>query len=272
MQPDPDRLKRLRQERALSQEALAANCGLSRKTLQRMETGADVRPETLAFVAAALGVAVTDFSAPSDGRTPRDDAAENQLPLRRICSGKHVLNQLALTDVGRVECDVDADGDNIELLTALIGRLQGLVRPGWDVPRPDAADLPLLDRLRMTAALNDELHALGAQGISLYMGHYYRFPMTAQASARTAEAERKPIVLTRIYIARSDRERMQVRIDQEWAGAPEGLAQPGDLSDLLAPTGEAMVFLYPTPPARRIDETPPGYVDGVFDVVQSAEG
>src|SRR5205085_10350333 len=93
----PHKLKSLREARALTQEELAAKCGLSRRTLQRIECGAAVRAESLAFVAAALGVATTEFTTAA---APADDGDDQgKLGLRRIRSGKHILHQLAQTDL-----------------------------------------------------------------------------------------------------------------------------------------------------------------------------
>mgnify|MGYP001553466296 CR=1 FL=1 len=76
----PDELKRLREARALTQEALAAKCGLSRKTIQRIERGEPVRDETLAFIAGALGVAVTDFSDSSACSTAGPAVSRSRCP------------------------------------------------------------------------------------------------------------------------------------------------------------------------------------------------
>jgi transcriptional regulator with XRE-family HTH domain len=49
-------VRKLRLERALSQEELASKAGVDRATIMRMERGQAVRPNTLRRVARALGV------------------------------------------------------------------------------------------------------------------------------------------------------------------------------------------------------------------------
>ena len=267
MRAYPDELKRLREVRALTQEALAAKCGLSRKTVQRMERGETMRDETLAFVAGALGVAVTDFAAAAPGKG--DGSADGRLGLRRVRSGKHVLNHLAQTDVGRIDCDVDADGEIIAPLTRLVGQLQGLMRSSWETPKPPISDLPLLGRLQAIADINDGIRHLEGAGVGLFMGHYYRFAVTRDGLSGLAAGERRrPIVLTRLHLTRSGHERLTVPIDAEWRGAPDGTEDLAPRSDFLTSSDETLVLLYPTPPLANVCDAGDGYIDGAYDVVR----
>ena len=263
MSQDPTRLRRLRESRALSQEALAGRCGLSRKTIQRMERGDEVRPDSLAIVALALGVPVTDFTEASRGRGPAP--ADQQVTLRRMRSGKAIVQQLAESDIGRIDCDVDACGDTIGPLTNVVTALQGLVRERWDVPKPGG--LPLVEGLKLVAALNDDLRRLEAHGVGLYMGHYYRFAALPGGGTdpRAADQRQKALVISRAFITRCARDRMQAPIDTEWIGAPEGFADAATDSHASAPA-EATVFLYSRPPLKPAD---PGddYLDASFEVL-----
>ncbi|WP_372781471.1 helix-turn-helix domain-containing protein [Phenylobacterium sp.] len=258
-------MKRLREARALTQEALAARCGLSRKTIQRIERGEPVRDETLAFIAGALGVPLTDFA---------DDAGDSQTPtgqlgLRHVRSGKHVLNHLAQTDVGRIECDVDADGEIIEPLTRLVTQLQGLMRESWGVARPPISELPLLARLQAIADMNDSLVRLERSGVRLFMGHYYRFAVVKLGLADfSGRDQRRPVVLTRLHLTRSKRERLMVPIDTEWRGGADAMEDLAPQSDFLTASEEALVLLYPKPPLRTAADDGEDYIDGAFDVLK----
>lgn len=261
----PDELRRLREARALTQEALAARCGLSRKTVQRVERGEPVRDETLAFIAGALGVAVTDFAdSTADSQTPA-----GQLGLRHVQSAKHVLSHLVQTDVGRIECDVDADGEILEPLTRLVSHLQGLMRESWSTPRPRIADLPLLQRLKTIAAMNDDMARLERSGVRLFMGHYYRFAVVKLGLADfSGRDQRRPVILTRLHFTRSQRERVMVPIETEWKTGPGALDDLTAQSDFLTTSDEALVLLYPKPPLQAADGDSEGWIDGAFDVVR----
>jgi transcriptional regulator with XRE-family HTH domain len=263
MSHDPARLRRLRESRALSQEGLAARCGLSRKTIQRMERGEEVRPDSLSMVALALGVPVTDFTEAPRGRGPAP--AERQVTLRRMRSGKAIIQQLTESDIGRVDCDVDATGETIGLLTDVVTALQGLVRERWDVPKPSG--LPLVEGLKVVAALNDNLSRLETHGVGLYLGHYYRFAALPgeTTDAQAADRQQRALMISRVFITRCARDRMQAPIDSEWVGAPEGFAEGGDLVRPGAPA-EATVFLYARPPLKPADPAV-DYLDAPFQVL-----
>ena len=75
-------VRKLRIEQGLSQEQLASMAGVSVRTLQRIERGANASPETLKCLAAVLE---TDFSALRKGRdmttaadTPLPELSENE--------------------------------------------------------------------------------------------------------------------------------------------------------------------------------------------------
>jgi transcriptional regulator with XRE-family HTH domain len=263
MSQDPAQLRRLREARALSQEALAARCGLSRKTIQRMERGEEVRPDSLSIVALALGVPVTDFTEPPRGRTPAP--TDRQITLRRMRSGKAIVQQLVESDIGRIDCDVDACGETIGPLTDVVTALQGLVRERWDVPKPGG--LPLVEGLKLVAALNDNLRRLEAHGIGLNMGHYYRFAaLPCGATDETAtDRQQRALMISRVFVTRCARERMQAPVDTEWVGAPDGLVDSGPGAYPGAPA-ETTVFLYSRPPLKPAD---PGddYLDAPFEVL-----
>lgn len=62
-----ERVRALRKAKGWSQEGLAAKAKVSQGTLSRIENGAvDMRMDTLAFVALALGVQLHDLLLPPD--------------------------------------------------------------------------------------------------------------------------------------------------------------------------------------------------------------
>lgn len=231
MKVDPRKLKTLREARAMTQETLAAKCALSRKTIQRMETGCEVRAETVAFVAAALETNLVELTcqrAEADESDDPDrlgwfvdDEEDQLLVLRRASSGKLIFTQLSRSDLARVECDVDVDRSSIDLLTRVINSLDELVVDPWDEHKSRPARFSLVKRLQVIAALNDDLRELEAAGFSLYMGHYYRrafMPQYDDCYSLIVKADQKPVgvMITRIMLSRSQRDRIKVPIDNDW--------------------------------------------------------
>jgi len=64
MRVDPDRMRRLREERSWSQERLADAAGLSLRTVQRVEREGNASAETRLSLAGAFGVDVGTLSEP----------------------------------------------------------------------------------------------------------------------------------------------------------------------------------------------------------------
>lgn len=80
------KVKQLRIEKGFSQEQLAAMAGVSTRTLQRIERGANASPETLKCLASALE---TDFSElretlPMPAHTPNPPAVAAQNPTTQL--------------------------------------------------------------------------------------------------------------------------------------------------------------------------------------------
>jgi len=84
MKLNANRIRTLREQRAWSQEHLAAVAGLSTRTLQRIESGAAASQESCLALAAALEVPVGELTgdAPADGigGGPATARATSRLP------------------------------------------------------------------------------------------------------------------------------------------------------------------------------------------------
>ena len=84
MQIDPSRLKQLREQRAWSQEHLAALSGLSVRTIQRLETSGAASHESRLALAAAFGLDPADLAPSASGMpaslAPQPPAQASQVP------------------------------------------------------------------------------------------------------------------------------------------------------------------------------------------------
>lgn len=85
-----DRIRRLRTERALTQEDLAASAGLGLTTIQRAERGGRLSADSIASLAAAFGILASDLTNPT---ASYDD--QPYLPLKVVETGRQLFMLLA---------------------------------------------------------------------------------------------------------------------------------------------------------------------------------
>lgn len=111
-----DRLRKLRNDRAMTQEDLSARAGLGLATVQRAERGERLSADTIASLAAAFGLDATDLTNP-DAKV----IDQPYLPLRVISSGRQLLAIIGTSsrlDFDFVEMDDLQQAELIERLYA----------------------------------------------------------------------------------------------------------------------------------------------------------
>ncbi|GIT81499.1 hypothetical protein LLS1_31680 [Leifsonia sp. LS1] len=81
------RISELRRARGWTQERLADAAGVAVRTIQRLESGSDASPETLALIAGALQVPVSDLFAHVE--TTQFQAAIDELDARKRAQQQH---------------------------------------------------------------------------------------------------------------------------------------------------------------------------------------
>ena len=134
-------VRKLRIERGLSQEQLASMAGVSVRTLQRIERGANASAETLKCLAAVLE---TDFSALRNGQdmtsatdTPLPDLSENEQKameyVRDIRSFYIHAIQYAVVIAGLAAVNLFTGPDYLWFLWAAFGWGVGLAVHGLSV-------------------------------------------------------------------------------------------------------------------------------------------
>ena len=134
-------VRKLRIERGLSQEQLASMAGVSVRTLQRIERGANASAETLKCLAAVLE---TDFSALRNGQdmtsasdTPLPDLSENERKameyVRDIRSFYIHAVQYAVVITGLAAVNLFTSPDYLWFLWAAFGWGVGLAVHGLSV-------------------------------------------------------------------------------------------------------------------------------------------
>jgi transcriptional regulator with XRE-family HTH domain len=220
MRLDSDKLKELRENRGWTQDILSRkrNADVSVRTIQRAECGCSIRRENAEFIAAALEVPLSELRAKAT--EPDRSARDNNITLRRIGSGKVLIETLHRSDMCRLDCDVDPDGSNVETLKSLASLIEARIPDPLSWTEEHVFN-SLADRLEVTALLNDYLRALEALGIGVFVGSYseqVRMPTISPYEEPSVKPGTRPMpaVLTRIVIAAIDGERLVVEKDYRW--------------------------------------------------------
>lgn len=107
-------IKRLRDDLGLSQEALAAEAGIAKYTLQKIEHGANAHGSTLRSIAKALGTTVTELRRQPYTQTQAKILLDRQLRVRELYRRRVALLRQALAE-GRND-DAGAIADELDQL------------------------------------------------------------------------------------------------------------------------------------------------------------
>lgn len=109
-----DRVKKLRKERAMTQEDLVARSGVALTTIQRAERGERLSADTIAALAAAFDLDATDLTCSEGGKSD-----EPYLPLEPVRSGRQLVSLIArgeVLDFGFVELNDLQQAELVEQL------------------------------------------------------------------------------------------------------------------------------------------------------------
>ena len=216
---DRQKLKRLREQKGITQEKLAHVSGAGIRTIQRAEGGQSIRNETAAFIADALAVPITELRIEATPETV-DETRDNVITLRRVRSGKSLIEALQRSYMCRLDCDVDPDGSNIETLKAIAGIIEKRIPDplSWMDEHQFGS---LAERLEAIALLNDYLRELEGHGIGVFAGSYsekVRKPSVSPYEDPGVRPDTRPApaILTRIVISDDDGDRLVVEKDYRW--------------------------------------------------------
>jgi transcriptional regulator with XRE-family HTH domain len=119
------RVKRLRTERAWTQEQLARICGVSVRTIQRLETGEKPSFETLKAIATAFDLDVRDLEETSStGQASSPENKETKNPnvvfMRRITSGNELYGMIGDVHAYRLQNDELDTPEEVELVGSFL--------------------------------------------------------------------------------------------------------------------------------------------------------
>jgi transcriptional regulator with XRE-family HTH domain len=130
------RVKQFRTERAWSQEQFANICGVSVRTIQRLETGEKASFETLKAIATAFDLDVRDLT---EGQTclPEDKESQkaNVIFMRRVTSGNELSAMVGNAGAYRLQNDELDTAEEVELVGSFLQDIRD-VGDIWDDIEP----------------------------------------------------------------------------------------------------------------------------------------
>lgn len=184
MKCDVMKMRAARDRRALTQDKLAVEARVDVRTVQRAEAGSPLRQETIADLAAVLGLPVNDLIA--KGPEGKVDGAPVQLGdifgpgmvLKRATSGRQVIELLEQSALAKLECEADPTEGNLELLKSSIQLMEGMLPNPWDCDRAGPLNFTSqVDRVEKIAAVNKALVELERAGLALFYGSAWESAM-----------------------------------------------------------------------------------------------
>jgi transcriptional regulator with XRE-family HTH domain len=222
----------------MTQEKLAAMSKVNNRTVQRAERGQFLQLDTLASLAAALGVTVGELTLPDDSAEQIDQAEtseSNAVVLRRMTSGLALIELICDSFSGKLYCVAEPTEDNIATLTDIVERIERLIPKPWEAPF-EAENLTLAQRLREALAITSQLAELEKFGIVVFAGTY-----TARAKVPHFDPDEghmciwasqkfEPVTVCRVSINPVGVDRVTVKVSDEWQGQapPPPLPPPND--------------------------------------------
>ena len=223
---DPTKMRSARDRRALTQEALAHQARVNVRTIQRAESGQPVQAETVAEIAAVLGLPVTGLvrSGPvKEQETIASEPPEGQTHvLKRVEKGELVVASLERCEMSILECSAEPTSETMPALRGTIIAIEGLMRDPWEVDNCSPLRFAsLLSRLDEVVKVNTALAELDRSGMALYMGvttEYVRVPQRSEEGKMTTSQWQSPeyVRATRFLLAEYSSERLRVPANVVW--------------------------------------------------------
>jgi transcriptional regulator with XRE-family HTH domain len=221
----------------MTQEKLAAMSKVNHRTVQRAERSASLQLDTLASLAATLGVTVGELTL-TNGDPDQTDQTEtsesNAVVLRRITSGKTLIDLVCDSFSGKLYCAAEPTEENINTLTDMIERVEKLIPKPWETPM-EAETLTLAQRLRDALAITAQLAELERFGIAVFAGTYTasaqvpRYDVDEGCMYTRMNQRFEPVAVCRISINPVGAERVTVKVSDEWQD--ETPSSPRSLDD-----------------------------------------
>ena len=226
---DPRKMKSARERRALTQESLAYQARVNVRTIQRAETGLPIRAETLAEIAAVLGMppaGLLGIAPVKEQEVVEAEAeaeeAEVQTSLKRVTSAEQVVRALERAAMSVLECSAEPTEATMPVLKKAITQIELLMRDPWCFEsQPPLRFRSLIDRLETVAALNGALAELEKEGLALFMAtssQFVKVPRGQEEGIMATTGRQSPTYAfaTRFLIAEYVSERVRAPSQVVW--------------------------------------------------------
>ncbi|HEV2574605.1 MAG TPA: helix-turn-helix transcriptional regulator [Beijerinckiaceae bacterium] len=224
------KVRELRAKAGMTQEKLAIMSDIDVRTVQRAEKSTPLQLETLASLAAALKVTVNDLTKrdeKADGAVSNEEEVieKNAVLLRPVSSGKMLLDLIQKSFSGTVLCNVEPTEQNIETLSAIVEKTEGLIPDPWSVEDFLAEAPSLATTLRESLALTGQLQALEKLDVAIYAGTYTasalkpRYDMDTGDLFTSYKQQPEPVTVCRIVFDRLGLNRVLAKVGDKWVEA-----------------------------------------------------
>jgi hypothetical protein len=153
-----------------------------------------------------------------------------RLALKRVTTGRHVVELLEGARMAKLECEADPSPENFDVLRNAIKVIEGMLPNPWSELGARLTFPSLVDRVERISGTNTALQDLERCGLALFSGHSWgkaAMPFYYPGAGMVAGDENDPkmVKAARLLIAAYESERVSVR---EWTSWPVDLA---DLSN-----------------------------------------
>ena len=229
-----EKIREQRIRMSMTQEKLAAMSNTNARTIQRAESGATVKIETIADIAAALNFTVADIT-----RTVIQDSAGNEtdefnaVVLRPITSGKVLLDMFLDSFQVKLRCDAEPTKQNIDTLSKVVADLERMVPDMWANPG-ELEKLSLANRLRSSVQLSEQLVSLNKLGIAVYAGAYTASALVPRYDGDeghmyiSGRQKAEPVTVCRVMVAPANLGTIVEEVVDKWADQNSKLGGPDD--------------------------------------------
>jgi hypothetical protein len=100
-----------------------------------------------------------------------DLKSKSLVVLNRIRSGITLLNIVRDSYQGSITCDADPTPQNVDAMTAVVGKLEEIMQQPWARPG-DQLELSLSERLRAAVTIGEHLKHLESEAVGFFAGTY----------------------------------------------------------------------------------------------------